>query len=80
VLRCQLQLGQPAGLLQGDLRTSDEVGHASDGAQGRADLIAHVGQEGALCGIGGLGPALPDVQDEQGTRKAYGDFVLDAEA
>ena len=32
-----------------------EIGHAQDGVQGRADLVAHVGQELAFGGIGLLG-------------------------
>ena len=33
-----------------------EVGEADDGVHRRADLVAHVGEEGALGLVGGLGP------------------------
>jgi len=34
-------------------RIDEQIGEAHDGGHGRADLVAHVRQEGALGGVGG---------------------------
>ena len=43
-------------------RAEGEVEHAEDAVHGRADLVAHVGQELALGPVGGLGGLLGPLQ------------------
>ena len=45
-------------LLGGQLGVQGQLGHAEDAVHGRADLVAHVGQELALGAVGGLGGLL----------------------
>ena len=47
---------QPLGLGWRDLAAGEQVGEPDDGVHGRADLVAHVGQEGALGPVGRLRP------------------------
>ena len=42
-------------LLRRELRFEDKTGHADDPVHGRANLVAHIGQEGALGAVGLLG-------------------------
>ena len=60
-------------------RVEHQLGHADDGVQGRADLVAHVGQEGALGAAGGLGGLLGRLQGLGGLL-LLGDVAGDAEA
>ena len=46
---------QELALLGRELALEDQFGHADHGVQGRANFMAHVGQEGALGPIGGFG-------------------------
>ena len=47
--------GQVLALFGGEGGVEDQFGHAEDGVQRGADLVAHAGQEGALGPVGGLG-------------------------
>ena len=49
---------QAFGLPRGHAVALEQVRHAGDRVQRRADLVAHVGQEGALRDVGGLGSQL----------------------
>ena len=51
IARC-LQRIHPPGLLRLEPVATDEVCHAEDAIERRADLVAHVGQEGALGDVG----------------------------
>ncbi len=42
---------QVFGLFGGDLRVQHEIGHSHDAVHWRADFMAHVGQEFALCAV-----------------------------
>ena len=44
-------------ILVGHVRAQQQIGEAQNGRHGRADLVAHVGQELALGAVGGVGPA-----------------------
>ena len=52
VLAGDFDLGQPFALLGADPGAPDQVGHAGDGVERCPDLVAHVGEEGALGDIG----------------------------
>ena len=58
VLARGVDLGQALGLLRRGAGALQQVGQADDGVHRRADLVAHVGQEGALGPVGGLGGVL----------------------
>src|SRR2546427_6025120 len=47
---------------------AQRLGEADDGVHGRADFVAHVGQEGAARGGGRLGMLLGQHQDRKSTR------------
>ena len=68
----RLDLVQALGLLRRRAGALQQVREAEDGVQRRADLVAHVGQEGALGLVGGLGP-LPCLVEFRG---ALGDQFL----
>jgi len=53
---------QPPGLLRCDTLAPQHMDHAQDAVHRRADLVAHVGQEGALGMVGGFGRDLGDRQ------------------
>jgi hypothetical protein len=59
--RCRpgaVDLAEPPGLLRAWPGAVQQVGEADDGIHRRADLVAHVGQEGALGLVGGFGRAV----------------------
>ena len=55
-----------------DVHLQDQVGVAENGGHGRADFVAHVGQELALCPAGGFRGFLGDLE----FGRAIGDAVL----
>ena len=50
----------------------EQVPHADDAVEGRADLVAHVGQKGAFGAVGGLGGLLGPVERGVGCRQFSG--------
>ena len=46
------------GLFRGNAAAAHEVGHADDGVHRRTDFVAHVGEEGTLGNVRGLGGGL----------------------
>ena len=58
----RLDQAQVLALLRGERGVQGQVGHAEDAVHGRADLVAHVGQEHALGPVGGLGRLLGPAQ------------------
>ena len=62
VLAGVLQFAQFFELRLRQAGTTDEVGHAADGIERRADLVAHVGQEGTFRAVGALGDLFGHLQ------------------
>ena len=58
VIGRELHHPEVLALLGGELGVQRQLGHADDAVHGRADLVAHVGQELALGPVGGLGGLL----------------------
>ncbi len=52
-----------------------EFGHADDAVHGRADFVAHVGEEGAFGAVGGLGGFL-GAEQFLGGALAVGDVAV----
>ncbi len=51
----RFQLVEPPRLFGGQAGLPDQVGHAVDGVERGADFVRHVGEEGTLGHVGGLG-------------------------
>ena len=55
VLSGAVDLVEPDALFRCDAGAAQQMTQADDGVHGRADFVAHVGQEGALGPVGGVG-------------------------
>ncbi len=69
-----LQRGEIAALARVQVRAREQLGHAHDPVERRADLVAHIGQEARLGFVGGLG-GLAALLQKTLVRLALGDVL-----
>ena len=75
MLGCRIDLCQTFGLQRRNSAPAQDVDHAEDGVHRRANLVAHIGQEGALGKIGRFGGILRFGQFGRARGDEFGEMV-----